>query len=199
MALNHRPARTAPESVSTGRRRRLIGGAGHARPHLRFGDAVDALCRSRRAGRGAAGALAGDPRRRARRRLDPGVVCVGAGDLDSDCDWIVATHAPLTEEQVAALRGIHDEIPTREGHWPHDIEGSYAPLDELRRSAARPTVAVQDPGNGRWSGATIATAAIPAGSCASTASLSPGRSRGPSCLRCRRSCCAVRRRLRSRR
>ena len=60
-----------------------------------------------------------------------GSFALGAGDLYSDCDWIVATHAPLTEEQVAALRSIHDEIPTREGHWPHDIEGSYAPFDEL--------------------------------------------------------------------
>ena len=60
-----------------------------------------------------------------------GSFALGAGDLHSDCDWIVATHAPLTKEQVAALRRIHDEIPTREGHWPHDIEGSYAPLEEL--------------------------------------------------------------------
>ena len=60
-----------------------------------------------------------------------GSFALGAGDLYSDCDWIVATHAPLTEELVAALRRIHDEIPTREGHWPHDIEGSYAPFDEL--------------------------------------------------------------------
>ena len=60
-----------------------------------------------------------------------GSFALGAGDLYSDCDWMVATHAPLTEEQVAALRGIHDEIATREGHWPHDIEGSYAPVDEL--------------------------------------------------------------------
>ena len=26
---------------------------------------------------------------------------------------------------------MHDEIPTRDGHWPHDIEGSYAPMAEL--------------------------------------------------------------------
>lgn len=26
---------------------------------------------------------------------------------------------------------LHDEIPTREGHWCHDIEGSYAPVAEL--------------------------------------------------------------------
>jgi hypothetical protein len=55
----------------------------------------------------------------------------GAGDQESDCDWIAATHGPLTDEQVAALREVHDEIPTRDGHWPHDIEGSYAPIDEL--------------------------------------------------------------------
>jgi hypothetical protein len=60
-----------------------------------------------------------------------GSFALGAGDLYSDCDWIVATHAPLTEEQVAELRRLHDEIPTREGHWPHDIEGSYAPLEEV--------------------------------------------------------------------
>ena len=60
-----------------------------------------------------------------------GSFALGAGDLHSDCDWIVATHAPLTEAQVAALRRLHDEIPTREGHWPHDIEGSYARFDEL--------------------------------------------------------------------
>ena len=60
-----------------------------------------------------------------------GSFALGAGDLQSDCDWIVATHRPLTDEQVAALREVHDEIPTRSGHWPHDIEGSYAPLAEL--------------------------------------------------------------------
>ena len=33
--------------------------------------------------------------------------------------------------QIADLRALHDEIPTRQGHWCHDIEGSYAPADEL--------------------------------------------------------------------
>jgi hypothetical protein len=60
-----------------------------------------------------------------------GSFALGAGDLHSDCDWIVATHRPLTDQQVAALREVHDEIPTRDGHWPHDIEGSYAPLADL--------------------------------------------------------------------
>ena len=35
-----------------------------------------------------------------------GSFALGAGDLYSDCDWIVATHAPLTKEQVAALAGF---------------------------------------------------------------------------------------------
>ncbi len=60
-----------------------------------------------------------------------GSFALGAGDLESDCDWIVATHGSLKDDQVAALREVHDEIPTRDGHWPHDIEGSYAPIGEL--------------------------------------------------------------------
>ena len=60
-----------------------------------------------------------------------GSFALGGGDEHSDCDWIVATRRTLTEQQVTQLRHLHDEIPTREGHWPHDLEGSYAPLAEL--------------------------------------------------------------------
>jgi hypothetical protein len=60
-----------------------------------------------------------------------GSFALGSGDLQSDCDWLVATHGPLTEHQIAQLRALHDEIPTRDGHWCHDLEGSYAPLAEL--------------------------------------------------------------------
>ena len=60
-----------------------------------------------------------------------GSFALGAGDQYSDCDWIVALHDHPTAPQEAALRSIHDEIPTRDGHWPHDIEGSYAPVREL--------------------------------------------------------------------
>lgn len=129
-----------------------------------------------------------------------GSFALGAGDLHSDCDWIVATHAPLTGKQVVALRRLHDEIPTREGHWPHDIEGSYAPFDELAsiEHLGRQWL-FNDTGTERWSGATTATAVTPAGLCGSTASRSPVRSRGRSCLRSHRSCCAMRRRLRCRR
>jgi hypothetical protein len=60
-----------------------------------------------------------------------GSFALGAGDLHSDCDFLVATRGPLTAGQEDALRGLHDEVPTRSGHWPHDLEGSYAPVDEL--------------------------------------------------------------------
>jgi len=60
-----------------------------------------------------------------------GSFALGSGDQHSDCDWLVATHGALTEPQIAQLHELHDEIPTREGHWCHDLEGSYAPVAEL--------------------------------------------------------------------
>jgi predicted nucleotidyltransferase len=60
-----------------------------------------------------------------------GSFALGGGDQQSDCDWLVATRHGLTEQQIAELRRLHDELPTRDGHWPHDLEGSYAPAAEL--------------------------------------------------------------------
>ena len=60
-----------------------------------------------------------------------GSFALGAGDQHSDCDWIVAIHHPPTASQLTELRTLHDELPTRAGHWPHDMEGSYAPIGEL--------------------------------------------------------------------
>jgi hypothetical protein len=60
-----------------------------------------------------------------------GSFALGAGDQHSDCDWIVAVHHPVSASEEAALRALHDEIPTRDGQWVHDIEGSYAPIHEL--------------------------------------------------------------------
>ncbi|MCU1589634.1 MAG: hypothetical protein JWP11_890 [Frankiales bacterium] len=61
-----------------------------------------------------------------------GSFALDAGDLQSDCDFLVTTRAPLTAEQEAGIRALHDEIPTRPGHWTHHLEGSYAVADELR-------------------------------------------------------------------
>ena len=60
-----------------------------------------------------------------------GSFALGGGDQHSDCDWLVTTDGPLTAPQIAQLRELHDEIPTRDGHWCHDLEGSYAPVTEL--------------------------------------------------------------------
>jgi hypothetical protein len=38
--------------------------------------------------------------------------------------------------QEGALRELHDEIPTRAGHWTHHLEGSYAPRNDLETLAA---------------------------------------------------------------
>jgi hypothetical protein len=60
-----------------------------------------------------------------------GSFALGSGDQHSDCDFLVATRTRPDARQEAELRALHDEIPTRDGHWCHDIEGSYAPVDEL--------------------------------------------------------------------
>ena len=65
-----------------------------------------------------------------------GGFALGAGDLQSDCDFIVVIEQRVTAEQERQLREFHDEIPTRSGHWPHDLEGSYAPRADLETLAA---------------------------------------------------------------
>lgn len=56
------------------------------------------------------------------------------GDLDeaSDCDFLIPVRGPIQPEQEAALRRLHDEIPTRPGQWSTELEGSYPDVDELR-------------------------------------------------------------------
>jgi Domain of unknown function (DUF4111) len=61
-----------------------------------------------------------------------GSFALGAGDLHSDCDFLVVTGERVTTEQERALHELHDEIPTRPGHWTHDLEGSYAPIADLK-------------------------------------------------------------------
>ena len=60
-----------------------------------------------------------------------GGFALGGGDLQSDCDFVVVTEERVLAEQERKLRELHDEIPTRPGHWPHDLEGSYAPRADL--------------------------------------------------------------------
>lgn len=61
-----------------------------------------------------------------------GSFAVGDADIHSDCDFLIPVHGPITPAQEAGLRAMHDEIPTRPGHWTTELEGSYPLLDELR-------------------------------------------------------------------
>ena len=64
-----------------------------------------------------------------------GSFALGAGDLHSDCDFVVATTTLPTGAAEAGLRRLHDEIPTRPGLWPKHLEGSYADVGSLRSVA----------------------------------------------------------------
>ncbi|MFI1293237.1 aminoglycoside adenylyltransferase domain-containing protein [Streptomyces sp. NPDC020792] len=61
-----------------------------------------------------------------------GSFAVGDADIHSDCDFLIPVRGPITSGQEAALRAMHDEIPTRPGHWPRHLEGSYPDRRALR-------------------------------------------------------------------
>lgn len=60
-----------------------------------------------------------------------GSFAVGDADTHSDCDFLIPVNRPITADQEDALRALHDEIPTRGGHWTKHVEGSYPHLNEL--------------------------------------------------------------------
>lgn len=64
-----------------------------------------------------------------------GSFALGAGDMHSDCDFIIATASLPSGHTESALRRLHDEIPTRHGHWTKHLEGSYADVMSLRSSS----------------------------------------------------------------
>ena len=61
-----------------------------------------------------------------------GSFALGDADIHSDCDFIVATGESIPPAQEAAIRRLHEGFPTGDGHWNHHLEGSYAPIDDLR-------------------------------------------------------------------
>lgn len=89
-------------------------------------------------------ALLGELVAGARRALGPdfvgayvqGSFALGDADVHSDCDFLIAVARPIAPAQEAALPAMHDELPTRPGRWTTDLEGSYAPVDDLRSLAA---------------------------------------------------------------
>jgi SAM-dependent methyltransferase/predicted nucleotidyltransferase len=64
-----------------------------------------------------------------------GSFALGSGDRQSDADFIVVTTDPVSGDAEAALRRLHDEIPTRPGDWNRNLEGSYADAASLRSLA----------------------------------------------------------------
>ncbi|KOV78525.1 aminoglycoside adenylyltransferase domain-containing protein [Nocardia sp. NRRL S-836] len=64
-----------------------------------------------------------------------GSFALGAGDVHSDCDFIVACTELPSGAALEGLRALHDEIPLRPGHWSTEIEGSYADVGSLRSVA----------------------------------------------------------------
>jgi hypothetical protein len=60
-----------------------------------------------------------------------GSFALGGGDRHSDCDWLVATQSALTQDQIARLRRLHAELPSRGVPWCEELEGSYAPIAEI--------------------------------------------------------------------
>ena len=64
-----------------------------------------------------------------------GSFALGAGDLDSDCDFLVVVSERPDAAREAALRDLHSRIPHGGGHWCGHLEGSYAVADDLRTAS----------------------------------------------------------------
>jgi hypothetical protein len=60
-----------------------------------------------------------------------GSFALGAGDLHSDCDFVVVVRHRPDPVQEAALRRLHADLPHREGCWNRRLEGSYAVAADL--------------------------------------------------------------------
>ena len=64
-----------------------------------------------------------------------GSFAVGDCDENSDVDFIVAVRDELSEVQVADLQLLHGTVFDLECPWAQHLEGSYFPLEVLRRTA----------------------------------------------------------------
>lgn len=61
-----------------------------------------------------------------------GSFALGAGDLHSDCDFLVVVRERPDARQEGALRRLHADLPRRDGFWFGHLEGSYAVAGDLR-------------------------------------------------------------------
>lgn len=64
-----------------------------------------------------------------------GSFALGAGDIHADVDFLAVTRQPLDDEEERRVRQLHRRLPDRPEHWAHNLEGSYAPINELRERA----------------------------------------------------------------
>ena len=62
-----------------------------------------------------------------------GSFAVGDADAYSDVDFVVVTHAEVSDDQVVALGSMHARFPTLDVNWAKHLEGSYIPKAALRR------------------------------------------------------------------
>jgi len=64
-----------------------------------------------------------------------GSFALGAGDVHADVDFLVVTRQELDDDEESHIRELHRRIPDRPEHWAHNLEGSYASVDQLRERA----------------------------------------------------------------
>ncbi|HEY8789073.1 MAG TPA: aminoglycoside adenylyltransferase domain-containing protein [Actinopolymorphaceae bacterium] len=64
-----------------------------------------------------------------------GSFALGAGDADSDVDFLVVTAGDVDGAQLAALADMHARFPDSPVGWAQHLEGSYIPAAELRGPA----------------------------------------------------------------
>jgi RimJ/RimL family protein N-acetyltransferase/predicted nucleotidyltransferase len=62
-----------------------------------------------------------------------GSFALGDSDEHSDVDFIVVTHAEVSDTQLAELQAMHKRLYALESPWAQHLEGSYVPRNALRR------------------------------------------------------------------
>lgn len=80
-----------------------------------------------------------------------GSFAVGDADEHSDCDFMVAIARDLTADERAELQAMHAAIHDLPHEpWRHRLEGSYAPVDILRRQSDQPRDPPGEPRGPDW-------------------------------------------------
>ena len=64
-----------------------------------------------------------------------GSFALGAGDVHADVDFLVVTERALTADEERRVRALHRRLPDGDEHWAHNLEGSWATRDQVRRRA----------------------------------------------------------------